>query len=684
MAQATDQEMVVRVGYDISENFQEGEQGQRKYGYGYEYLQKVSYYTGWRYEYVYGNFTDLLAMLEQDEIDLLPNLDYTQEQAETVFYSDSPEGQRMLTLYTYEGGKVLDSEDFSTFQGIRVGVRAACDQKSALEAWCEERDIQCEIIVYEDNNQRIQDLENGTLDAVVANREYTENPWVPVVQVGESTYYFGVSQSRPDLLEQLNEAMAELLQENPYYNDELRIQYTSTTSAAQRTITQQEQEYLDKTPEIRIGYLENFMPYCYIDQETGEADGLLADLLTAIKREYSQELENTAFTTVAYSTYQEMRQALDDGLVDAVFPCYGDLNVGETEEIMFTEPVTTTTMTLFNKETAQQDVSRIAIWTDGPLQSYYAQIYYPDAVAVYYEDLNSCVQAVADGDVEFTIVETALATTVPNSLKSKVQHTDLLQTMDLCLAVSWGSRDLRCILSKGILSLDSSTVQNSLIYHSRNNVSYTRMDFLRDHMVETLVIVITIFLVVIGLLLLIFLNHSRSQKRICDAEVEVKSQRWRAEHDALTGLQNRAALQKLSQQYEKSDKPLGLMICDVDYFKAVNDTYGHEVGDQVLIKVAKLLQQTFRNVDSVIRYAGDEFVVLMVQATPEGKNVIGEKIDVINQVLQNPDDQLPQLSISAGIAFSPNGYGEDLLQNADQALYRTKAAGRCGYTFYED
>jgi diguanylate cyclase (GGDEF)-like protein len=505
-----------------------------------------------------------------------------------------------------------------------------------------------------------------------------------VVQVGESAYYFGVAQSRPDLLEQLNETMAELLQENPYYNDNLRTKYTSTASRSQRTITQREQDFLDETPEIRIGYLENFMPYCYIDQETGEADGLLADLLTAIKREYSEELENTEFTTVGYSTYQEMRQALDEGQVDAVFPCFGDLNVGEAEEIMFTEPVTTTTMTVFNKETQQQNVTRIAIWTDGPLQSYYAQIYYPDAVPVYFEDLNSCVQAVADGDVEFTIVETALATTVPNRLKSKVQQADLLQTMDLCLAVSWGSRDLRRILSKGILSMDSSTVQNSLIYHSRNNVRYTRMDFLRDHMVEALIILSLVFLVILGLVVLFFLSRARSARRIWNAQAEVKSERWRADHDALTGLLNRAALQKLSRQLEKSDIPMALLLCDVDNFKTINDNYGHELGDQALIKVARLLGQTFRNVDSVIRYAGDEFVVLLLHASPEGKSVIAEKIDSINRTLQSPEGDFPKLSISVGVAFSPKGYRDDLLQNADQALYHTKAAGRCGYTFYEN
>jgi diguanylate cyclase (GGDEF)-like protein len=92
--------------------------------------------------------------------------------------------------------------------------------------------------------------------------------------------------------------------------------------------------------------------------------------------------------------------------------------------------------------------------------------------------------------------------------------------------------------------------------------------------------------------------------------------------------------------------------------------------------------QHFRAEDYIIRYAGDEFVVLMSGMTEDGKEVIETKIEEINEKLNIPDYNIPKLSISVGAAFSASGYQDGLFQQADQALYATKENGRCGCSFY--
>ncbi|MCI9190856.1 MAG: GGDEF domain-containing protein [Lachnospiraceae bacterium] len=115
-----------------------------------------------------------------------------------------------------------------------------------------------------------------------------------------------------------------------------------------------------------------------------------------------------------------------------------------------------------------------------------------------------------------------------------------------------------------------------------------------------------------------------------------------------------------------------------------NDQYGHEMGDAVLKKVAKLLEENFRATDHPARIGGDEFAVILTDATEEMKPVIEEKVQNINNRLLNPENDLPKVSLSVGIAFSANGFGDDLYKKADSALYVTKENGRCGYTFYEE
>ena len=159
---------------------------------------------------------------------------------------------------------------------------------------------------------------------------------------------------------------------------------------------------------------------------------------------------------------------------------------------------------------------------------------------------------------------------------------------------------------------------------------------------------------------------------------------YRAEHDALTGIINRGAFDRLRQFLKGKQSSIALMILDVDRFKQVNDKYGHEMGDKVLKKVAKLLEENFRATDYPARIGGDEFAVIITDATEEMKSVIQEKVEYINNILLNPEKDMPKVSLSVGIAFSSNGFEESLYKKADTALYKTKENGRCGYTFYQE
>ncbi len=155
-----------------------------------------------------------------------------------------------------------------------------------------------------------------------------------------------------------------------------------------------------------------------------------------------------------------------------------------------------------------------------------------------------------------------------------------------------------------------------------------------------------------------------------------------AEHDALTGIWNRATFEQLKDDFSKSFEPLTLLLIDVDNFKGVNDNYGHEIGDHALKRVADLLKEQFRSNDYPLRIGGDEFAVLMVNATPREKAVIRQKLTFINDTLAKGSGDIPPLSLSVGVAFSESGYSDELFQKADAALYRTKENGKHGFTFH--
>lgn len=127
--------------------------------------------------------------------------------------------------------------------------------------------------------------------------------------------------------------------------------------------------------------------------------------------------------------------------------------------------------------------------------------------------------------------------------------------------------------------------------------------------------------------------------------------------------------------------PFALILADVDRFKSVNDTYGHETGDAILKEFSAQLRAAFRSTDFIFRIGGDEFAVLMPDATEQIRTSIGERLSALRRGLTLVKEHLPRVTASAGIAFSRQTGPEGVFKAADMALYYVKNHGRDGYRF---
>jgi diguanylate cyclase (GGDEF)-like protein len=153
--------------------------------------------------------------------------------------------------------------------------------------------------------------------------------------------------------------------------------------------------------------------------------------------------------------------------------------------------------------------------------------------------------------------------------------------------------------------------------------------------------------------------------------------------DPMTGLYNRRFLQEHTQQIISAvlrrGKQVGLLVCDIDYFKQVNDTHGHDVGDQMLKETSNILKNAVRETDLVIRFGGEEFLVLLLDIEPGGAMEVAEKIRKKMEVFKlKTGDTILQKTISIGISEFPadtDGFWQ-AIKYADVALYQAKETGR--------
>ena len=156
-----------------------------------------------------------------------------------------------------------------------------------------------------------------------------------------------------------------------------------------------------------------------------------------------------------------------------------------------------------------------------------------------------------------------------------------------------------------------------------------------------------------------------------------------ANHDKLTGLFNRRGYDFFLNNADMETSTL--MVIDLDKFKNINDTYGHDIGDKAIIKASKVISESFSSQDYVCRIGGDEFAVIMIRSDSSMKDLITRKVNMINDKLSktNADDGVPALSCSVGVAFGRVGIRtSELFKRADTALYNAKENGRNGVAFY--
>jgi diguanylate cyclase (GGDEF)-like protein len=184
-----------------------------------------------------------------------------------------------------------------------------------------------------------------------------------------------------------------------------------------------------------------------------------------------------------------------------------------------------------------------------------------------------------------------------------------------------------------------------------------------------------------------------SNKQLKQQHQELLEQRktlhYQANYDSLTGLANRYLFEDRLEQSlvkcKRNGSTMALLFIDIDHFKEINDSYGHKVGDKVLTIVAKRLHETIRNNDTLARFGGDEFTIVLDDLVQgEDASILANKILLVIGEPIHLKNNIFYIGSSIGISLYPNenDLSEDLLKNADAAMYKAKSKGRNNFQYY--
>ncbi|MBQ3481471.1 MAG: response regulator [Oscillospiraceae bacterium] len=472
---------LVRVGYYENEVFQEGaEEGAVKTGYAYEYYRKLSEYTGWKYEYVYGGFGELYQMLLDGRIDLLAGLAWREERAGLISYPEAVMGSEAYYLVKQDSQTDITA-DPSTLNGKKIGVLDSA-MVSVLNRYLEEHGVTAEVIAYPEHAQLLSAFDSRELDVFAAESDgsYAREHAEVLCAFGASDYYLCVSAGRPDLLAELNEAQTLLAAEEPNYLSSLSSKYYSVSVTA-RAFSAAEREWMETHDTLRIGYLENYLPYSDTDEQ-GHATGLIRDIIPAILDALA--ISDISVSYCGYGRYDDMVADMAAGAIDVAFPVGGGLYYSEENGIYQSTAVASASTEIVFKGTYSEDtVSRFAVNENNRMQYYYIRTNFPDAEISFYPSIDDCLAAVLSGEASCTTLNGLRANDILKN--SRYKGLSLRQTGrsdDRCFGVEIGNEGLLKLLNRGINVIGSDFAQNLSYRYTGGLYSYSFADVLRDHM----------------------------------------------------------------------------------------------------------------------------------------------------------------------------------------------------------
>ena len=502
------QSQIIRVG-SVEDTFNYVDKNGVRRGYGYELMQALAGYTGWKFEYVKCDWSDCFDKLENGEIDIMGDISYTDERAQKMLFPDEPMGEEKYILYADLSDTDIGMSDFKSLDGKRVGVLMDTEPEIMLTEWENKNGIHTEHVNVNNDDDVEKKLANHEIDCFVSLEESTwsEQGISSVTTIGKSGIYFAINKERSNIKTELDYAMRQLEQDSPFFKADLYKKYFTLDYI--QVLTGKEKVWVEEHGGIQIGFLNNDPAIFSMDEETGKLTGMLAEYISYAKDCLgNQTLE---FNIHAYDDYDEMIQALQNREIDMIFYVGRNPYFAEQNGYALTNTAWTYSLMAVTDEEKfdENKVHTVAVPKEKYALKQHIAFSYPEWKLVDCDSLDNAADMVIQEKADCFLMGASQALIYDNSQNFK--SVPLTKTMEACFTVREGEGSLLSILNKTIKAMPSDMLTSALAIYDSTADKVTFSDFIKDNLLVFLATVGFLALSIIGIILVLLRKARKAE-----------------------------------------------------------------------------------------------------------------------------------------------------------------------------
>ena len=506
----------VRVGWYEGTYNTTGPDGKKR-GYSYEYQQAVAAHTGWKYEYVEGSWAELMSMLKKGQIDLMGGISYAEERTTSMLFSELPMGEDKYYLYVNPSDTDISASDLTTLNEKRIGVVPDALSARRFYEWEKSHGVDTQHVDITSTDDARQKMQNQEIDGFVLNEspQWERDNISPALLIGSSYNYFAVSKKRPDLKEELDQAMQRIEKENPFYEEDLYKRYLSANPI--ETLTDEEQNWLEEHRAVKIGYLKNDVGISLVDAESEEPVGIINDYINLASD--CLEEKNIEFQLTGFDSQEEELQALKDNRIDMIFHMNQNPYEAEQNDMVLSNTVFEVNIAVLTgvKKFDENKENTVAVSRNNLLGKWYISFNYPFWKIREYDSSDEVEKAVHSGEADCFVVKAG------QSLKtledSKMRSIFLTKSGESCFAVTRDNTILMNILNKTIQTLPASRLSSLFSVYENTPGKVTLTEYIKDNLRVVSITFVSTSLVIILIIgyLLVKARKAKSQAEKANA-----------------------------------------------------------------------------------------------------------------------------------------------------------------------